>query len=336
VSLDHSEPLYPQLTVEELLDGTREELNLEILAGSTGQGNIISQPRVQKPGLALAGFMEYLHRGRVQILGNSEITFLAQMEPAARQAVVGSLTAYGVSCFIITKGLEPPEELVREAEAARLPLLRTPVLSSLAIYTLGRFLEERLAPMVQVHGVLMDVYGLGVLILGESGIGKSECALDLIVRGHRIVSDDVVEVRRRGEVLSGSSPEMTRYHMELRGIGIVNIKDLFGVAAVRRIKDLDLVVRLVGWEEGKAYERLGLSEMSYELLGQELPFVEMPVAPGRHLAVLLEVTSRNQLLKRKGYFPARGLASELDRRIRDGRQDGQEPPGTVGEPGEET
>jgi HPr kinase/phosphorylase len=336
VSRDHSEPQYPQLTVAELVDGLREELNLEILAGSAGQGNIISQPRVQKPGLALTGFVEYLHRGRVQILGNSEITFLERMEPAERQGVVENLAAYGVSCFIITKGLEAPQELVREAEVSRLPLLRTSVLSSVAIYALGRFLDERLAPMVQVHGVLMDVYGLGVLILGESGIGKSECALDLIVRGHRIVSDDVVEIRRHGVVLTGSSPEMTRYHMELRGIGIVNIKDLFGVASVRRMKDLDLVVRLVGWEEGRAYERLGLSEQSYELLGQSLPYVEMPVAPGRHLAVLVEVTSRNQLLKRKGYHPARVLAKELDRRIQEAAREQTDTPATGGRPGKET
>jgi HPr kinase/phosphorylase len=318
VRLDHAEALHPQLTVAELVEGTRKELDLEVLAGGRGQDNIISQPRVQKPGLALAGFMEYLHRGRVQILGNSELTFLQQMQPAQRRSVVKSLVGYGVSCFVITKGLAPPRELVREADTAALPLLRTSALSSAAIYALGRFLEERLAPSVQVHGVLMDVYGLGVLILGESGIGKSECALDLIVRGHRIVSDDIVEVKRRGDILTGSSPEMTRYHMELRGIGIVNIKDLFGVAAVRYAKDVDLVVRLVAWEEGEAYERLGLTELSYELLGIQLPYVEMPVAPGRHLSVLVEVTARNQLLKLKGYFPARNLAQELDRRIEAG------------------
>jgi HPr kinase/phosphorylase len=317
---DQSKPFHPKLTVGDLVEGTRLELALEYLAGAAGSGRVISQPRVQKPGLALAGFMEYLHRGRVQILGNSEITFLHQLEPQQRRSVVHSLVGYGVSCFAITKGLTPPPELVREADAASSPLLRTKVVSSAAIYAIGRFLEEKLAPTVQIHGVLMDVYGLGVLLLGDSGVGKSECALDLIVRGHRIVSDDVVVVRRQGRVLTGSSPEMTRYHMELRGIGIVNVKDLFGVAAVRFTKDIDLVVRLDGWQEGKAYERLGVEDRTYGLLGQELPYVEMPVAPGRHLSVLVEVTARNHLLKLKGYHPARSLAGALDRRIQQGSE----------------
>ncbi len=316
---DQSKPFHPRLTVGDLVEGTRQELDLQFLAGEVGRERVISQPRVQKPGLALAGFMEYLHRGRVQILGNSEITFLHQLGPEQRQSVVKSLVAYGVSCFAITKGLTPPPELVREADAAGSPLLRTRTVSSVAIYTIGRFLEERLAPTVQVHGVLMDVYGLGVLLLGESGVGKSECALDLIVRGHRIVADDVVIVRRQGRVLTGSSPEMTRYHMELRGIGIINVKDLFGVAAVRFTKDLDLVIRLDAWQEGKSYERLGVEDHTYALLGLDLPYVEMPVAPGRHLSVLVEVTARNHLLKLKGYHPARLLAGELDRRLQEGR-----------------
>jgi HPr kinase/phosphorylase len=319
VKTERTEPFKPELTVGELVEGTREDLALEVLAGQAGRERLISQPRVQKPGLALAGFMEYLHKGRVQVLGNSEITFLDQMAADTRAAVIRSLVASDITCLAITKGLEPPGELVRECEAAAIPLLRTQVVSSAAIYALGRFLEDRLAPMVQVHGVLMDIYGLGVLILGESGVGKSECAMDLIVRGHRIVSDDMVEVRRRGGVLTGTSPEMTRYHMELRGIGIINVRDLFGIAAVRLMKDVDLVVRLDAWEQGKSYDRLGLDDQSYELLGVEIPYVEMPVAPGRHLSVLVEVTARNQLLKARGYHSARSLAGELDRRLQPGQ-----------------
>jgi HPr kinase/phosphorylase len=276
--------------------------------------------------------MEYLHRGRVQILGNSEITFLHQMDPGQRQAVVRGLVGYGVCCYVITKGLTPPPDLVREAEIAGVPLLRTRVVSSLAIDAIGVFLEAALAPEVRIHGGLMDVYGLGVLLLGESGAGKSECALDLIVRGHRLVSDDLVVIRRRGEVLTGSSPDLTRDLMELRGIGIINVKDLFGVASVRLTKDLDLVIRLDPWQEGKAYDRLGVDERTYPLLGVDLPYLELPVAAGRNLSILIEVASRNQLLKRKGYHAARRLDETLSRRLRTGEDERSGlPPGAAGE-----
>lgn len=309
------EPYQPEITIGELVEGTREVLDFEVLAGAAGLDRIISQPRVQKPGLALAGFMEYLHQGRVQILGNSEITFLLEKPAQERAAVIHRLIAHDVSCFAITKGLEPPAELIGDAEEAGIPVLRTRIISSTAIYAIGHFLEEKLAPVMQVHGVLLDIFGVGTLILGASGIGKSECALDLIVRGHRLVSDDLVVLRRRGDVVTGSSPELTRDHMELRGIGIINVRDIFGIAAVRRTKDIDLVVNLDLWKRNKVYDRLGIDDQSHELLGVLLDYVEMPVAPGRNLAVLVEVTARNQLLKRRGHNPARELARRLDRQL---------------------
>ncbi len=309
------EPYQPEITIGELVEGTREVLDFEVLAGAAGLDRIISQPRVQKPGLALAGFMEYLHHGRVQILGNSEITFLLEKPAQERAAVIHRLIAHDVSCFAITKGLEPPAELIGDAEEAGIPVLRTRIVSSTAIYAIGHFLEEKLAPVMQVHGVLLDIFGVGTLILGASGIGKSECALDLIVRGHRLVSDDLVVLRRRGDVVTGSSPELTRDHMELRGIGIINVRDIFGIAAVRRTKDIDLVVNLDLWKRNKVYDRLGIDDQSHELLGVLLDYVEMPVAPGRNLAVLVEVTARNQLLKRRGHNPARELARRLDRQL---------------------
>ncbi|MCZ6650277.1 MAG: HPr(Ser) kinase/phosphatase [Acidobacteria bacterium] len=316
--MKHMEPYQPELTIGELVEGTREALDFEVLAGAAGMGRTISQPRVQKPGLALAGFMEYLHHGRVQILGNSEITFLREKPDQERAAIIHRLIAHDVSCFAITKGLQPPAELLRDAQEAGIPILRTRIVSSTAIYALGSFLEDQLAPVMQVHGVLLDILGVGTLILGASGIGKSECALDLIVRGHRLVSDDLVVLRRRGDVLAGTSPQLTRYHMELRGIGIINVRDIFGIAAVRRTKDVDLVVNLDIWKKDKVYDRLGIDDRSHELLGVSLDYVEMPVAPGRNLAVLVEVTARNQLLKRKGHNPARELARRLDRQLAEG------------------
>jgi HPr kinase/phosphorylase len=195
-------------------------------------------------------------------------------------------------------------------------LLRTDLPTSPTVEYLTRYLEDKLAPRLVLHGVLMDIYGLGVLLLGESGVGKSECALDLVVRGHRLISDDVVEIRRRKEVLIGTGPELTRYHMELRGVGIINVKDLFGVAAVRMNKFVEYVIRLDPWKAEKRYDRLGLDEQSHEILGLELPYVEMPVGPGRNLSVLIEVAARNHLLKLKGYHPARELARMLGNRLK--------------------
>ena len=313
---DRSTVELPRLTVDTLIAGTAVALELECLAGDAGRGRVINQARIQKPGLALAGFVEYLHRGRVQVLGNSEITYLQQMEPAALARAAALLVGYGVCCFVVTKGLAPPPELLDEANREGIPILRTHVVSSAAIYALSHFLETELAPSTVIHAVLVDVYGLGVLLLGPSGVGKSECALDLVVRGHRIVSDDVVRMHRIGDTLTGASPEATRYHMELRGIGIINVKDLFGVASVRLTKDIDLLIHLDPWTAGKEYERLGVDDRTQELLGVQLPYIEMPVAPGRNLSVLVEVAARTHLLKLKGYHPARNLAEQVDRRAR--------------------
>jgi HPr kinase/phosphorylase len=304
------------MAVRELLtDEAAEPLALSLLAGAEGLDNTVTRPRIQKPGLALAGFLEYIHPGRIQILGSSEITFLGERAPAERARIVSQLCRQGVSCFVLTTGLEPPPELSEQTDYHNVPLLRTDLPSSVTIDRLTHFLEDRLAPRAVIHGVLLDIYGLGVLLLGDSGVGKSECALDLVVRGHRLVSDDVVEIRKRGDLLVGTGPELTRYHMELRGLGIINVKDLFGVASVRHSKLVEYVISLDPWKPGKRYERLGLDDEGYEVLGISLPSVEMPVGPGRNLSVLIEVAARNHLLKLKGYHPARQLARRLDRMI---------------------
>lgn len=306
----------PSISVRELLaDEAAEGIGLTLIAGGDGLDNVVDRPRIQKPGLALAGFIEYIHPGRIQILGRSEITFLSERAPAERARIVSQLCRQGVSCFVITTGLVPPPELAEESDRNRVPLLRTDLPSSATIDHLTRFLEDRLAPRAVVHGVLMDIYGLGVLLLGDSGVGKSECAIDLVVRGHRLVSDDVVEIKRRGEILVGTGPDLTRYHMELRGVGIINVKDLFGVASVRLTKFVEYVIRLDPWKPGKRYDRLGLDEQGYEVLGINLPYVEMPVGPGRNLSVLIEVAARNHLLKLKGFHPARELARRLGERL---------------------
>jgi HPr kinase/phosphorylase len=311
----------PGVTVATLL-GSRPEafgLPLELLAGRDGLERMITSPHIQKTGLALAGFHAYLKPGRVLIFGESEIRYLESLDAAARvQSLRLSLTI-DFPCVMITGGFVPPPELVTESERARLPLLRTPVVTPTAIAKLSSILEDSLAERTMMHAVLMDVLGLGVLIAGESGIGKSECALDLIVRGHRLVADDTVEVRRRQEtILIGTCPELTRYHMELRGLGVINIMELFGIASTRSSKRIELVVQLERWVPTREYERLGLDDVFYEILGLRVPLIRMPVAPGRNIAILVEVAARNQLLRARGHHAARALADRLERSLRQG------------------
>jgi HPr kinase/phosphorylase len=218
-----------------------------------------------------------------------------------------------VPCLLLTGGIDVPPEVAIEGELAGLPVLRTPVGTATAIGKLTAILEDLLAVREVIHGVLLDILGLGVLIVGESGIGKSESALDLVVRGHRLVADDTVEVWRRGETaVIGSAPELTRHHMEVRGLGVINIRDLFGVASTRASKIVELVVQLERWDPAREYDRLGLEDSFHELLGVHVPLIRMPVAPGRNLAILVEVAARNQLLRMQGRHAARDLAARLE------------------------
>ncbi len=298
--------------VRELLAPEASALRLRAVAGRAGLDHAVSLARVQRPGLALTGHVDYLRYGRVQILGGSEIGYLARLTPRRRAALLSRLTGVRLSCFVVTKGLEPPAELLREAQARGIPVLRTPLESTPFIKQLSAWLEERLAPRQSLHGVLVDVFGLGVLMLGDSGIGKSECALDLVDRGHRLVADDVVEVTRLGDVLWGTSPALTRSHMEVRGLGLINIEHVYGVSSLRVRTTVDLVVRLERWEPGREYDRLGVREQRHEVLGVEVPRVEIPVAPGRNLALLIEVAARVRLLRERGIDAAQSFIERYD------------------------
>jgi HPr kinase/phosphorylase len=296
--------------------GAASGLDLDLLAGATGLDRRITLPHIQKTGLALTGYDEYLRPGRVLIFGESEIRFLEQMAPASRRATLGRLFGRDFPCVMMTMGLEGPPELLEEAERAGVPLVRSHLTTPVAIARLTTLLEDRMAPRETRHGVLMDIVGLGVFMTGESGIGKSECALDLIGRGHRLVADDTVEMRCRGEaILIGTCPELTRHHVEIRGLGLINVTDLFGVSATRSSKRVELVVHLERWDERREYDRLGLDVTTIEILGVAVPLVIMPVAPGRNLAMLVEVAARNQLLRGRGRNAARELAERLERRL---------------------
>jgi len=292
-------------------------LALELLAGADGLDRIITSPHIQKTGLALAGFHEYLKPGRVLVFGESEIRYLESLEPSTAASAMREALGQDFPCVLITGGFAPPAGLVAEAERVQLPLLRTLVPTPTAIAKLTSVLEDYLADRTIVHGVLVDILGLGVLIIGESGIGKSECALDLIVRGHRLVADDTVEIRRRAEsILIDTCPELTRHHMELRGLGVINVKELFGIASTRSSKRVELVIQLERWDPSREYERLGLYDEFCDLVGLRVPMMRMPVAPGRNIAILVEVAARNQLLRSRGHHAARILAARLERTLR--------------------
>jgi HPr kinase/phosphorylase len=308
----------PGVSVGHLLQSRPEPigLKLDLIAGGGGLNRRITSPYAQKTGLALVGFHEYLHAGRVLVFGQSEVRYLESLASADFQRTMRLTFARDIPCLLLTAGFQGPPELAVEAERAAVPLLLTPLPTPIAIAKLTSILEDSLVERSVIHAVLMDILGLGVLIIGDSGIGKSECSLDLIVRGHRLVADDAVEVRRRAETfLIGTCPDLTRHHMEVRGLGVINIHDLFGIAATRTSKRIELVVQLERWEPGHDYDRLGLGDVYYELLGLRIPLVRMPVAPGRNLAILVEVAARNQLLRARGHHAARKVADRIDQHI---------------------
>ncbi len=311
----------PGVTVRGLIDSRSDALGLsiELVAGAAGLDRPITNPHIQKTGLALAGFHDYLRPGRVLIFGESEVRYLESLDSPSRLRALRLALALDFPCVLITGGFAPPPEVAVVAEETGLPVLRTFVDTPDAIAKLTSILEDSLSDRTVMHAVLMDILGLGVLIIGESGIGKSECALDLIVRGHRLVADDAVEIRRRAEtVLIGTCPELTRHHMELRGVGMINVKDLFGIASTRSSKRVELVVSLERWDPGREYDRLGLDDEFHEVLGLPVPLIRMPVAPGRSTSILVEVAARNQLLRSRGHHAARALADSLQRALRAG------------------
>jgi HPr kinase/phosphorylase len=306
----------PPLTADVLRSPALADLGLKTVAGEKGFHRAISWGRIQRPGLALAGFQAFIKPGRIQILGESELNYLDTMPAQVREERIAAICALPVAAFVVTKGQEVPQDLARECRRREVPLLVSDRTTSVVIQSITRILEDELAPSTSVHGVLVDVYGMGVLLLGESGIGKSECALDLIQRGHRLVADDVVEIRKYPNgSLVGRAADMIRYHMELRGIGIINIKHLFGVSAVRASKSIELVIELERWDPTKRYDRLGLDGETYTILERPRPFLRLPVASGRNIALLIEIAARNELLKTQGYDAAKEFALKVDEQI---------------------
>ncbi len=298
----------PAVSVAEFLKKCPDTLGMEVLAGERELSvRTIDSARIQKLGLALAGFAHYIHKGRVQIVGQSEVWYLEQIEKDRRRTALENLSLDEVTCIIVTKGLDPPDELVAICEERGVPLLKSRMVSSSAIEAVTSTLLEMLAPSVTVHGVLLGMYGLGVMLVGPSGVGKSECALDLIMRGHRLIADDAILIKRIGESLEGSSPELIHGFLELRGLGIVNIRELFGVSVMGKAANIEVCVELRKWEEIDEIDRLGLETREESVLGTKIPKFILPVSPGRNLATLVETAVRVHLLKAAGVDSAQTL-----------------------------
>jgi HPr kinase/phosphorylase len=294
------------LSVRELLADPSLGLELEVLAGEEGLDNEVRSARVQKLGMVLAGYSGDIHPDRVQILGGSESYYLQTLSPEDHSEALQRLKKHNICCILVTKNLDVPADLLQVCRDAKIPLLRSSALSTVSIAKVSGCLERRVAPRMTVHGVLIEIFGLGVLLLGPSGIGKSECALELVLKGHRLITDDYVELTKRGiDRLLGSGGAVLKHHMELRGLGIINIKELFGISATSVSKIVDFAVRLERWNPDADYDRLGLDQHSIEFLGISIPLVAMPVAPGRNVATLVEVAARIHLLRQRGYRPSK-------------------------------
>jgi HPr kinase/phosphorylase len=309
------------LTVEDLFRAKREILSLELLTEGSDLQRAIQAPTISNPGLVLAGFRERLPASRLQILGETEILYLRSLSDEARLSVLESFLALPMPAVFVTKALEVPGDLIEIAQRHRTPVFRSTLKTGDFYRRIQPYLEEQFAPTTTLHGSLADVYGVGLLFVGRSGIGKSECVLDLVERGHRLVADDVVIVSRRGnDVLIGRGHELQRHHMEIRGVGIIDISALFGIRAIRQQKRIEVVVQLVDWDENAHYDRTGLQTEEVDILDVRLPKVAVPLNAGKNITVISEVVAMNHLLKYSGVHSARRFNESLQEAMKPLRQ----------------
>ncbi|XID92116.1 HPr(Ser) kinase/phosphatase [Paenibacillaceae bacterium WGS1546] len=293
-----------------------QQFHLEIVAGEDGLRRTIVTDDLNRPGLEMAGYFNYYPAERAQMLGRTELAFLETLTTEERRDRMERLCHEDTPCIIITRGLDTPVELIDVANERNFPVLRSGVATTILLSRITNFLEKKLAPSATIHGVLVDVYGLGMLITGGSGIGKSETALELVKRGHRLIADDAVEIRQTADNhLFGTAPDLIRHLLEIRGLGILNVMTLFGAGAVKNQTSISLVVRLENWQQDKQYDRLGLDEETTKIIETEVPLLTVPVRPGRNLAVILEVAAMNYRLKRMGYNAALQFTNKLTEAI---------------------
>lgn len=301
------------LTIRDLIERKGDSLQLEVLAGEEGLDNKVRVPEVSSPGLVFAGFTQRFDSKRLHALGETEIAYLRSLDAAGRNEALDVFMSYDLPCVFITKGQAAPRELLRLGGERKIPVIRSKLKTSEFYRRISPYLMEVFAPQTTIHASMADVYGVGLLFIGRSGIGKSECVLDLVERGHRLVADDVVHVTQRGaDVLIGRSHELAHRYMEIRGVGLVDVMALFGVRAVRQQKRIEVVVELEDWDSAREdVERTGLAGKTTTILGVELPMVVIPLNPGKNLTVIIEVVAMNHLLRYSGVDPARQFNERL-------------------------
>ncbi len=302
----------PFISVEDFFRKLEHKLKLKFIVPEVKLSGKIKSTDIHRPGLAFSGYFEYFACDSVQILGQTEINYLATLPPDVIEKNLNRMFTYNIPCFVISRNQKVPDILKKKAIAANVPIFKSPLTTSKLGAQITVFLEEERAPEVSLHATFVDVYGVGVLLIGKSGVGKSECALELIERGHRLVADDVVDIKLNvASRLMGYSSDIIGYHMEIRGLGIINIVDIFGVGAVRDRKAVELIVTLEKWSSKREYERLGLSERTYEILGVKLPHLIIPVRPGRNIPIIIEVAALTERERSMGINPAQEFNKRL-------------------------
>ncbi|MBI4387719.1 MAG: HPr(Ser) kinase/phosphatase [Candidatus Omnitrophica bacterium] len=301
--------VYP--TVEQLYEGMRERLKLSLLNPTVLLTRKVHSGEIHRPGLAFSGFYDYFAYDRVQVLGKTEICFLNKLKGASRRKNLAKFFSFRIPCIIVAKNQPIAKDFVEQATAAHVPVFRAVYRTSICVSQITVFIENIMAPDTTMHGTLLDVYGVGTLLLGKSGIGKSECALELVERGHRLVADDVVKIKREGDVIIGAANEVVQHHMEIRGLGIIDINAIFGVGAIRNRKQITLTVTLDKWSQKKEYDRHGLENQTHDILGVPLPHLTIPVRPGRNIPILVEAAALTQRAKFIGHHSASDFNQRL-------------------------
>jgi HPr kinase/phosphorylase len=305
-----------RLTIEQFYREKHEDLELEILTESVESRAEITVADISRPGLILCGFEENFLFERIQILGQTEIWYLSTLSDADRDAAIDRLFKFPIPCIIVSKGLDIPERCLALGNRLKVPILRTSKSTTPFIHQLTAYLDVIFAPQTSVHASLVDVYGVGLLFTGKSGIGKSECALDLVERGHRLVADDVVTItRRHDDILIGAGNNVLRHHMEIRGLGIIDVEAIFGIRAIRVQKRVEVEVNLREWSSDEDYERTGIDERQTAVLGVKIPLVTIPIFPGKNITVIAETVALNYLIKAYGYHPAKAFNERLTRHL---------------------
>jgi len=304
------------ITVEKMYQERKEHLELALLTNSDGLSKRIRNNEIHRPGLALAGFIDRFAHNRTQVLGETEMAYIQSQDEKNKRQTLESFFRFDMPCVVITKGINPPVELIQIANQNVTSVFQTRLSTTEFITRLSVYLDNLFAPHITIHGTLVDIYGVGLLYTGKSGIGKSECALDLVERGHRLVADDVVKVIKKApHVIVGTGSELLGHHMEVRGIGIIDLEKLFGIRAIRVQKRIEVEVRLVLWEDEEEYERLGIEDKFTTVLGVEMPVVTIPVSPGKNITVISEVIAMNHMLKVYGQDIAKAFSRRLSDEI---------------------